>query len=166
MPQPLNDIVLGLTFVVMFIGLVGIILPVVPGSILIFGAALGYALLDGFQSVGWITLVVLGLLAAAGTSAELWATSMGARAGGASGWSILAGMAGGLVGLLFFSLPGSIIGALLGMFLVEVLRVKDWRQALKSGGGWLLGWLLSTVIELALGLVMVAVFVWRVTLLR
>jgi len=166
MPQPLNDIVLGLTFVVMFIGLVGIILPVVPGSILIFLAALGYALLDGFHTVGWITLLAMGLLAAAATTADIWATSMGARAGGASGWSILAGMVGGLVGLLFFSLPGSIVGALLGMFLVEVLRVKDWRKALKSGGGWLLGWLLSTVIELALGLVMVAVFVWRVTLPR
>ena len=166
MQQPLADIVLGLTFVVMFIGLVGIVLPILPGSILIFAAALGYAVLDGFHTVGWITLLVMGLLAAAGTSADLWATSMGARAGGASGWSILAGMLGGLVGLLFFSLPGSIIGALLGMFLVEVLRVKDWRKALKSGGGWLMGWLLSVILELAIGLIMIAIFVWRVTIPR
>ena len=163
MQGPVADIVLGLTFFVMFIGLVGIVLPALPGSLVIFVAALGYALLDGFQTVGWVTLLVLGLLAAAGTTADLWATSAGAKAGGASGWSILAGMVGGLVGLLFFSLPGSIIGALLGMFLVEVLRVKDWRKALKSGGGWLLGWLLSTVLELAIGLVMIAIFVWRVT---
>ncbi len=166
MQQPLADIVLGLTFVVMFIGLIGIVLPIFPGSILIFAAALGYAVLDGFQTVGWITLLVLGLLAAAGTSADLWATSMGARAGGASGWSILAGMVGGLVGLLVFSLPGSIVGALLGMILVEVLRVKDWRKALKSGGGWLMGWLLSVILELAIGLIMIAIFVWRVTLPR
>jgi len=147
----------------MFIGLVGIVLPLLPGSILIFAAALGYAVLDGFQTVGWVTLVVLGLLAVVATTADLWATSMGARAGGASGWSILAGMLSGLVGLLFFSLPGSIIGALLGMFLVEVFRVKDWRKALKSGGGWLMGWLLSVILELAIGLVMIAIFVWRVT---
>jgi len=158
-----NDVLLGITFVIMFIGLVGITLPVLPGSLLIFAAALFYAVLDGFQTVGWVTLVVLGLLAAVGTTADLWATSMGAKAGGASGWGILAGMLGGLVGLLFFSLPGSIIGALLGMFLVEVLRVKDWRKALKSGGGWLMGWLLSTILELAIGLVMIAIFVWRVT---
>ncbi|MBN1137600.1 MAG: DUF456 domain-containing protein [Anaerolineae bacterium] len=161
-----GDIVLGLTFVVMFIGLVGIVLPVLPGSILIFAAALFYALLDGFQTIGWVTLVVLGLLTAAATTASLWATSMGAKAGGASGWSILAGIVGGLVGLLFFSLPGSIVGALLGMFLVEVLRVKDWRKALKSGGGWLMGWLLSVIFELGIGLVMIAIFVWRVTLPR
>jgi len=158
-----NDILLGLTLVVMVIGLVGIILPVIPGSILIFVAAFFYALLDGFQTVGWITLVVLGLLAAAATTADLWATSMGAKAGGASGWSILAGTVGGLVGLLFFSLAGSILGALLGMFLVEVLRVKDLRKALKSGGGWLMGWLLSVILELGIGLVMIAIFVWRVT---
>jgi len=161
-----NDILLGLTLVVMVIGLVGIILPVIPGSILIFVAAFFYALLDGFQTVGWITLVVLGLLAAAATTADLWATSMGAKAGGASGWSILAGMVGGLVGLIFFSLPGSILGALLGMFLVEVLRVRDLRKAVKSGGGWLMGWLLSVILELAIGLIMIAIFVWRVTLPR
>ena len=166
MQGPVADIVLGLTFFVMFIGLVGIVLPVLPGSILIFVAALGYALLDGFQTVGWVTLLVLGLLAAAATTADLWATSMGAKAGGASGWSILAGMVGGLVGLLVFSLPGSIIGALLGLLLVEVLRLKDWRKVIKSGGGWLFGWLLSTVLELAIGLVMIAIFVWRATLPR
>jgi uncharacterized protein YqgC (DUF456 family) len=158
-----NDMLLGLTFVVMLIGLVGIVLPVLPGSILIFAAALFYAVVDGFQTVGWVTLLVLGLLAAAATTADLWATSMGAKAGGASGWSILAGMLGGLVGLLFFSLAGSILGALLGMFLVEVLRVKDLRKALKSGGGWLMGWLLSVIFELGIGLVMIAIFVWRVT---
>jgi len=166
MQQPLADIVLGLTFVVMFIGLIGIVLPGLPGAILIFAAALFYALLDGFQTVGWITLVVLGLLAVAAISANLWATSVGAKVGGASGWSILAGMLGGFVGMLFFSLPGSIIGALLGMFLVEMLRARDWHKAAKSGGGWLLGWLLSVILELAIGLVMIAIFVWRVTLLR
>lgn len=163
MEGPVGDIVLGLTFVVMLIGLIGVVLPVLPGSILIFVAALGYALLDGFQTVGWITLVVMGLLTAVATTADIWASSMGARAGGASGWSVLAGMVGGLVGLIVFSLPGSIIGALLGMFLVETLRVKDWRKALKSGGGWMLGWLLSTIFELAISLVMVAIFAWRAT---
>lgn len=163
MEGPVGDIVLGLTFVVMFIGLIGVVLPVLPGSILIFVAALGYALLDGFQTVGWITLVVMGLLTAVATTADIWASSMGAKAGGASGWSVLAGMVGGLVGLIVLSLPGSIIGALLGMFLVETLRVKDWRKALKSGGGWMLGWLLSTIFELAISLVMVAIFAWRAT---
>ncbi len=163
MEGPVGEIVLGLTFVVMFIGLIGVVLPVLPGSILIFAAALGYALLDGFQTVGWITLVVMGLLTAIATTADIWASSMGAKAGGASGWSVLAGMVGGLVGLIVLSLPGSIIGALLGMFLVETLRVKDWRKALKSGGGWMLGWLLSTIFELAISLVMVAIFAWRAT---
>jgi uncharacterized protein YqgC (DUF456 family) len=161
-----GDIVLGLTFVVMFIGLVGTVLPVLPGTILIFAAALVYALLDGFQTIGWVTLTVLGLLAAGATTADLWATSVGAKAGGASGWSILTGMLGGFVGLLVFNLPGSIIGAMLGLFVVEVLRVHDWRKALKSGGGWLLGWLLSVILELGIGLIMIVIFVWRVTIPR
>jgi len=163
MEEPVRDVVMGLALVVMFLGLIGIALPMLPGTILIFGAALVYAVLDKFQAVDWPTVIVLGVLAAAATSAEMWATSVGAKAGGASGWSVLAGLAGGLVGLIFFSLPGSIIGALLGVVVVEVLRVRDWEKVFKAGGGWILGWLLSVVLQLSIGLAMIAIFIWQAT---
>ncbi|MEJ2736502.1 MAG: DUF456 domain-containing protein, partial [Anaerolineae bacterium] len=68
---------------------------------------------------------------------------------------------GGLAGLLLFNLPGAILGAILGVLLTEIIRVGDWRQALKAGSGWMIGWLLSTVFQLGMGLIMVAVFVWQ-----
>jgi uncharacterized protein YqgC (DUF456 family) len=68
----------------------------------------------------------------------------------------------GLVGFVVFSLPGAIIGAILGVLLTEIIRVGDWKQALKAGSGWLLGWVLSTVFQLVIGLIMVAIFVWQV----
>ena len=163
MEEPVKDVVLGLALVVMFLGLIGIALPMLPGTILIFGAALAYAVLDKFQAVGWPTVIVLGVLTAVATTAEVWATSVGAKAGGASAWSVLAGLFGGLVGLVFFSLPGSIIGALLGVVVVEVLRVRDWEKVFKAGGGWILGWLLSVVLQLGIGLVMIVIFIWQAT---
>ncbi len=161
MDKPLHDIALALAVVVMLLGLVGIVVPMLPGTILIFGAALVYAVLDGFQAVGWPTLAVLGVLTLVATTADIWATSVGAKAGGASGWSVVAGLAGGLVGMLVLSLPGAIIGAVLAVLLVEVRRVGDWGLAFKAGGGWLLGWLLSVVLQLVIGLVMIAIFVWQ-----
>ena len=74
------------------------------------------------------------------------------------------GLLGGLVGFVAFSLPGAIIGAVLGVLLVELIRLGDLRQALKAGSGWAIGWALSTVLQLGLGLVMVAIFVWQITL--
>jgi uncharacterized protein YqgC (DUF456 family) len=160
--EPVATIVLILTLFVMLVGLIGIVLPVIPGTVLIFVAAFFYALAEGFQTIGWPTLVVLGLLAAVATSADIWASAVGAKLGGASGWSVVIGLVGGLVGFVLFSLPGAIIGAILGVLLTEVLRVGDWRQALKAGSGWVLGWVVSTVLQLGIALTMAAIFVWQV----
>jgi uncharacterized protein YqgC (DUF456 family) len=162
MGEPLNDIVLVLTLLAMLVGLIGIVLPIIPGTVVIFVAALIYALIEGFQTVGWPTLVVLGLLTIVATTADLWASSVGAKIGGASGWSVVVGLVGGLVGFVVFSLPGAVAGAILGVLLTEIVRVGDWRQALKAGGGWVLGWVLSTVVQLAIALTMVAIFLWQV----
>jgi uncharacterized protein YqgC (DUF456 family) len=162
MSETANVLALTLSLLLMLVGLLGTVLPVLPGTILIFLGALLYAFLEGFQVVGWPTLAVLGLLTLLATSAELWAASVGAKVGGASGWSVLVGMIGGLVGLLFFSLPGAIAGAVLGVLVSEMVRVGDWQKALKAGGGWAAGWLLSAVVQVAVGLAMMALFIWQV----
>jgi len=97
----------------MLVGLIGIVLPMIPGTPLIFVAGLVYALLARFQTSGWPTLLVLGLLAAVATTADIWASSIGAKMGGASMWSVVVGVILGFVGLLVFSLPGAIVGAVL-----------------------------------------------------
>jgi uncharacterized protein YqgC (DUF456 family) len=162
MEDSLNSIVLVLTGIIMLVGLIGIVLPVIPGTVLIFVAALLYALVERFQAVGWPTLLVLGLLTILATSADIWASSIGAKVGGASGWSVVVGLLAGLAGFVVFSLPGAIIGAILGVLITEIIRVGDWQQALKAGSGWIVGWILSTVFQLIIGLIMVAIFVWQV----
>jgi uncharacterized protein YqgC (DUF456 family) len=160
--DPVDTVVLALTLIAMLVGLIGIVLPVIPGTVVIFLAALFYALIEGFQTLGLPTLVALGLMTLVATTADIWASSIGAKVGGASGWSVVVGLVGGLVGFIAFSLPGAIIGALLGVLLTEIVRLGDWRQALKAGGGWALGWALATVMQLGLGVTMVAIFVWQV----
>jgi uncharacterized protein len=156
-----RTVVTVLVLLAMFVGLLGTVLPVLPGPILIFAAALLYAVLDGFHAVGWPSLVVIGLLSLLATGVDLLTSSIGARAGGASGWSIAAGVFGGLLGLVFFALPGSILGALIGVLLAEIIRLRDWKSAAKSGAGWLVGWLLSSVVRLGIALAMIAIFVWQ-----
>jgi uncharacterized protein YqgC (DUF456 family) len=159
--EALRILVLVLTFLLMLVGVVGTVLPVIPGPVLIFGAALLYAVVEGFQVVGWPTIAVLGILAVVAATADIWVSSVGAKMGGASIWSVLTGLAGGAVGLILFTLPGAILGAVLGVLLAEIVRVRDWRQALKAGSGWAIGWALSTVLQLGIGLIMVVIFVWQ-----
>ena len=145
----------------MFIGLLGVLLPLVPGVALIWLVALVYAIAEGFKNIDPITMIVLSVIALPGITADIWVSSLGAKAGGASLWSIVASLVGGVVGFLVSTLPGAIIGALVGLMAVELFRAKDWRQALKASGGWIAGWLLSAVVQIITGVIMIAIFWWQ-----
>ena len=172
---------LALTLVLMVVGLLGSVLPGLPGVTLIFLSALVYATLTDFRTVGATILVVLFLFAAIALVADFVATSYGARRFGASNWGTaggaIGGIAGALVGLLFLgigSLFGLILGTIAGVFLGEYLTRRrqgqqkpgstrsDWRRATHAAGGVLVGYLASAVIQGLLGLASVIVFVLAV----
>ena len=120
---------LALTLVLMVVGLLGSVLPGLPGVTLIFLSALVYALLTDFRTVGAAVLVALFIFAALALVVDFVATSYGARRFGASNWGTLGGaiggIAGALVGLLFLgigSLFGLILGTIAGVFLGEYLK--------------------------------------------
>ena len=152
---------LTVTLAAMFISLLGVLLPLVPGVALIWLVALVYAIAEGFKNIDPITMIVLSVIALPGITADIWVSSLGAKAGGASLWSIVASLVGGVVGFLVSTLPGAIIGALVGLMAVELFRAKDWRQALKASGGWIAGWLLATVVQIITGVIMIAIFWWQ-----
>jgi len=152
---------LTVTLAAMIISLLGVLLPLVPGVALIWLVALIYAIAEGFKNIDPITMIVLSVIALPGITADIWVSSLGAKAGGASLWSIVASLVGGVVGFLISTLPGAIIGALVGLVAVELFRAKDWRQALKASGGWIAGWLLSAVVQIITGVIMIAIFWWQ-----
>jgi uncharacterized protein YqgC (DUF456 family) len=152
----------------MIVGLVGVILPVVPGVGFIWLVLLVYAIAERFATIDPITFTFLTLLGAIGFSADLWMSQLGAKAGGASIWSLLAGLLlaaiGAVLGLAFLGIgaaPGAIIGAVLGVVLAEWYKRKDWREALKAGGGWLVGCTLSGGVQFLVAILMIVVFVWQ-----
>jgi uncharacterized protein YqgC (DUF456 family) len=173
---------LALTLVLMFVGLLGSVLPGLPGVTLIFLSALVYAIIMDFRTVGIAILVVLFTFAAIAFVADFVATSYGARRFGASNWGTVGGAVGGiagaLIGLLFLgigSLFGLILGTIAGVFIGEYLGRErqgdqqetestqaDWRLASRAAGGVLVGYLASAVIQGLLGLASVVVFVLAV----
>ena len=150
------------TTLIMIAGLIGSIAPLVPGPPFVWLGAFYYAWQTDYQTVGVLTLIVLAVLAIVGGTADLWLSYAGARRAGASGWATLASMIGGLVGFIVFTLPGMIIGSLAGVILVEYLRHRDWRRVLRASGGYLAGWLLSTVIEVGVCIAMIGIFLLAV----
>jgi uncharacterized protein YqgC (DUF456 family) len=169
---------LALTLVLMFVGLLGSVLPGLPGVTLIFLSALVYAIITDFRTVGVAILVVLFIFAAIAFVADFVATSYGARRFGASNWGTVGGAVGGiagaLIGLFFLgigSLFGLILGTIAGVFLGEYLKRtrqsrqepgsagSDWRRASHAASGVLVGYLAAAIIQGLLGLASVVVFV-------
>jgi uncharacterized protein YqgC (DUF456 family) len=147
---------------VMLLGLAGAFLPLIPGVPLVWLGATGYGILDGFHHLSLPAFLALTLLGAIGTTAEVGATQIGTRAGGASGWSALVGSCLGGLALLFFSLPLALLAALAGVFGVELARRGDVETAARGSGGWLAGWALSAVAQFAISLFMILFFLWVV----
>ncbi len=162
----------------MLVGLVGSVLPGLPGVTLIFLSATVYAFLTDFDFVGVPILLLLFLFAALAFVADFFATSYGARRFGASNWGTVGGAVGGivgaLIGLLFLgigSLFGLILGTIGGVFLGEYLRRRrqgpgeqspaggDWRRASRAAGGVFVGFVASAIVQGILGLASVVVFV-------
>ncbi len=152
----------------MFVGLLGVILPLVPGVGFIWLVTLVYAIAERFATIDPFTFFVLTLLGAIGFSADLWMTQVGAKLGGASVWSLLAGLAlgaiGAVIGAIFLgvgAVVGAFVGAIAGVVLAEWYRRKDWNEAIKAGGGWLVGCTLSGGVQFLIGILMILIFVWQ-----
>jgi uncharacterized protein len=140
-------------------GFVGLVLPVIPGALLIFGGLLLAAWGDGFAHVGPVTLTLIGALGVLAFVADLVGSHLGARRVGASTLALVGAAIGGVVGI-FFGIPGIIAGPFVGAVLGEVLTHGKLLQAGKVGLGTTLGLLAATAAKMCLAVVMVSLFVF------
>ena len=159
----MNEIAIS-TAIIMLAGVLGCIIPALPGPLLVFIGALFYAYRTEWTQVSWPPLLILFLLMVVGSTSNIWLSYFGARKSGASVWASVAAFFGGLIGLMILSLPGLFIGAIGAIALVEYSRHKDWGKVLKASGGYVAGYLLSMVVELLICLAMIAVFLLAIRL--
>ena len=156
MAEVIVTILVGLT---MLIGLAAVFLPLLPDMLIIWIAALGYGLFTGWGAWGPWLFGLITLLGIIGAIAEIWVSSAGARHAGALAWGILGGLALGVVGLIFFTPLGGVVGLLVGTFVVEALRLKDPSQAAKAMLGMGLGYGASFGVRLVLGMAMIGAWI-------
>jgi hypothetical protein len=141
-------------------GLIGCLLPILPGHLILFMAAVAHRLMLGREGSGleWWSFVILGLLMAASQTLELISGAAGTRWFGGSRWGALGAFIGGLVGMFFMPL-GLLAGPLLGAVIGEIsFARRQPRPAMVSGIGSVAGTIAGMAIKLAIGGVMILWF--------
>ena len=140
------------------IGLLGTILPVIPGLIIVWLASLYYAaVVVGFDTFSpWIFALLTVIALVAGTS-NIWLAALGAKTTGASWRTLVVGFIGSIAGTFLLPIPlvGTIVGYAAGLVLSEYVRQGELRPAVKAAFGGMVGWGISTVVEFAGGVLMI-----------
>jgi len=147
-----------IAIVLMAVGLIGTVLPIVPGTTIILAAAVIHRVMLGpMKSIGWWSIGVLLLLTLVSYALDFASGYFGARRFGATKWGMAGAIVGGIIGL-FFAVPGLLIGPVVGAFAGEIISGKRLVKAGRAGWGTLLGNIAGMIGKLAIGLVMVTWF--------
>lgn len=159
----MNDLTVVLIAVLLMLpGLVGVLVPVIPGLPYMFLVALGYASLGGFGRLTGIELAWLAVVVGLSLIVDYGSGLLGARWGGASPRALTAGVVGLLIGTFLLPPFGGLLGLFFAVLLVEV-RSKETKQAWRAATGSLAGTLAGIVVNLILGLVFIGLFLYLVS---
>jgi uncharacterized protein YqgC (DUF456 family) len=140
------------------VGLVGILVPLLPGTVLVFGAIAVWAFFER-TTVAWVTLgIVTALLAATLLVKYLWPMRR-MRSADVRTSSLFAGAVLGIIGFFVIPVLGLVIGFVLGVYLAELANRRDQRLAWTSTVHAIKGVALSVGVELAGGLLATVVWV-------
>ncbi|MFP4180692.1 MAG: DUF456 domain-containing protein [Spirochaetaceae bacterium] len=134
-------------------GLVGCVLPIIPGPLLSYAAVVLLFFAPASEGISVTLLIVLGIASAAAMLSDQILPAVSSRRAGAGKAGITGSVIGMLVGMIFFPPFGLVIGAFLGALGGELLFHRDNRKPFKAALGVLHGTLLATLIKLSVAAV-------------
>ncbi|WP_327005987.1 DUF456 domain-containing protein [Dactylosporangium sp. NBC_01737] len=141
------------------IGVVGVLIPMLPGLLLCWAGVMAWAVFGGHGAVGWTVAVAATLVLGLGFTAKYLVPGRNLKRAGVPNLTLFLGGVVGIIGFFLIPVVGLVLGFVLGVFVVERIRQKDntraWqstKHALKAAG-------VSMLIELATALVIAGIWV-------
>ena len=144
----------------MLVGLAGCILPMLPGTPLVFAGIYIYAWLTGFTIISRNLIIVFLILTVVSVLIEYISSSIGSKKFGASKLGFVGAFLGAVIGV-FFVPWGLIIGPLLGALIGELIVGKKLKEAFRSGTGAVIGFFGGTLLKTVISFAMIAFFTIR-----
>jgi uncharacterized protein YqgC (DUF456 family) len=158
----MSVIIIILTAVLMIAGLLGSVLPIIPGSPLILLGAFIYAWHTSFMVVTGSNLIVLLILVIFSQALDYFATLLGAKKFGASRWGMTGAFLGGVIGLFSGGFLGIVIGPFIGALLMEFIHGQDLKASLRIGLGTFIGFLGGTLGKIIIAVIMIGFFLVKI----
>lgn len=149
-----------LSALIVISGLVGVVVPVLPGIPIMFAGLVFAAWITGFEPVGWGTIGVLGALTVLSVMIDFLSAAFGAKRQGASPRAFWGATLGAIVGL-FFGLVGIVLGPFIGAVAAEMAAGSGAQQAGRSGYGVWIGLVLGTAAKMAIAFLMLGIFLTK-----
>jgi uncharacterized protein len=157
-----DSLFFGLIIVLMLVGVIGVIVPMLPGIFLVWLGVAVYVWRDNFENLSMATFIVISLIVVFAGLSDLWLPIFGARKSGAAKRTILTGLLGAIIGSFIIPLIGTIIGYAVGVLLGEYHKRRDWDAAWQASKGGLAGWGVATLIQLVAAVMVIIIFIWAV----
>jgi uncharacterized protein YqgC (DUF456 family) len=144
------------------VGLAGIVVPLLPGLLLVYAAILVWAVVE-HTVASWVTLGIVTVVVGATTAVKyLWPVRR-MRAAEVPTSTLLVGAVLGIVGFFVIPVLGLAVGFVGGVYLAELSRRRDQRRAWASTVHAVKGVALSVGVEMAGGLA--AAVIWLLAVL-
>lgn len=156
-------------YVLIILGLIGSVVPILPGPFIIWLGALIWAWGDGFTRIGWPVLTLLFVLAMFAWASDVLINLLVSRKAGASWRAILAAIVGGILGGVLLSglvpvvgsLVGALVGALAGTFAVEYFNTRSTEAAFNAMRAYVGSMIVASILEVITAVIMVSLFAWQ-----
>lgn len=139
------------------LGILGCILPALPGPFISWLSLLLFFLLPEHE-ISNNTLLITGIMMALVSALDYIVPVLGARRFGSSKEGVWGGMIGIVAGLFFFPPVGIILGPLIGTVVGDMIAGGTFTKALNSGVGSLVGFIVGTSIKLIYSIAVLILF--------
>lgn len=150
------DIISG---ILILAGLAGTITPILPGIPLVFGGLLLFSWYGGFEKISLFIVFLFLFLTLIGVFLDWLGGVYGAKKFGASWWGMVGAFLGLILGIVLLGPLGLIWGPIVGVVIFELASGKALKKALKAGIGTFILYLMTTLYNFTLAMVMAGFFV-------
>lgn len=148
-----------LVAIVMAVGMVGVVVPLLPGLVLVWAAGLVWAIAEG-EGVGrWVALGIMTAFLGAATVVKYALPARSAAARGAPLSTLLFGALGAVIGFFVIPIVGLAVGGVAGIYLAELVRLGDARRAWDATRAALVAIGIGVLVELVAGIAMILTWV-------